>query len=388
MTVLRTPGEDALMDYGRIAAQAFHRPAHVWPMVRARHTGAMRVVTDGGEVLGGITQYRFAQWWWGRTVPSGGLAALCVDAARRGQGAGRALVLDTLREFAEDGLGIATLFPTTTAFYRTLGFERAGARVEYALDAHRLGRCERPLALWPLGADAQAVLTDLAVRSAAVRTGNVVRCAALWERLFEDRGGSPVHRYAIGRDGRVEGALVYQQAPPAGGGVGYDIRIRELIAVTPEALSSAWAYLWDLRTLARAIRWHGPAADARTWALPEHGWTVCDTQPWMLRVLDLPTAVSARGWARDGTVSLEISDALFPGHAGRWQLEVANGRGALSRGGAGEVALSARALGPLFTGHLSATVLASVGLAQGAPAALKRVDALFAGPEPWLQDYF
>ena len=388
MTVLRTPGEDALVDYGRIAAQAFNRPAQVWPMVRARHAGAMRVVLDGGAVVGGLTQYRFAQWFGGRPVPSGGVAAVCVDAARRGRGAGRALVLDTLREFAEDGLPIAALFPTTTAFYRTLGFERAGARLEYALDPHHIGRGDRPRALWPLGGDAQAVVADLATRSGLARAGNVVRCAPLWERLFEDRGGTPVHRYAIGRDGQVDGALVYQQVAPVGGGVGYDIRIRELIAVTPEALASAWAYLWDLRMLARAIRWHGPAADARTWALPEHGWTVADTQPWMLRVLDLPTAVSARGWSRDGAVSVEVSDPLFPAQSGRWQLEVAEGRGALTRGGAGEVVLTARALGPLFTGLLSATALAAAGLVQGTPAALARVDALVSGPEPWLQDYF
>ena len=50
---------------------------------------------------------------------------------------------------------------------------------------------------------------------------------------------------------------------------------------------------------------------------------------WMLRVVDVPAAIAARGFppAVSVSVPLELSDQARPGNAGRWQLTVADGTG-------------------------------------------------------------
>ena len=52
----------------------------------------------------------------------------------------------------------------------------------------------------------------------------------------------------------------------------------------------------------------------------------------MLRVVDAPAAIAARGFpaATSLSVPLDIADGALPANAGRWELTVAEGKGALN----------------------------------------------------------
>jgi predicted acetyltransferase len=57
-------------------------------------------------------------------------------------------------------------------------------------------------------------------------------------------------------------------------------------------------------------------------------------------------------------------------------------------GGRGELRLDVRGLAPLFSGLVAPADLAVAGLVEGPAAALDVAQRLFAGPEPWMPDFF
>jgi predicted acetyltransferase len=107
-------------------------------------------------------------------------------------------------------------------------------------------------------------------------------------------------------------------------------------------------------------------------------------QPWMLRVVDFPAAVAARGWPaaallRPFTVDLEITDASAPWHAGRHRLVVDEDGVRCEPGGSGAVRLTGQGLGPWYAGSASTAALRRLGLLDGDPAQAALLDALHNG---------
>lgn len=112
---------------------------------------------------------------------------------------------------------------------------------------------------------------------------------------------------------------------------------------------------------------------------------------WMVRLIDAPAAVTARGYRRSTKtrVDLEIIDADAPWNAGRWVLEASDGSATLRRGGVGTVQARVGGLSSLWSGYVSARTLAGAGLLRSAdPAALDALDDVFASPPPVLLDFY
>ena len=115
------------------------------------------------------------------------------------------------------------------------------------------------------------------------------------------------------------------------------------------------------------------------------------TSTWMLRVVDLPAAVAARGWPRtnDVAVDVEIIDPHAPWHAGPHRIVVEDGVVRVEPGGIGAVRLHARALGPWFAGAQNTHALRRAGLLEGDPADAVVLDQLVgASGVPRLADFF
>jgi hypothetical protein len=111
---------------------------------------------------------------------------------------------------------------------------------------------------------------------------------------------------------------------------------------------------------------------------------------WMLRIVDVKSALLARGYpALHARVALRVEDELLPDNTGTYQLSVDDGSMAIEHStGEGDAALDVRALAPLYTGFQNASSLAELGLLRGTGEAVRTLDALFAGPAPGLADYF
>ena len=62
--------------------------------------------------------------------------------------------------------------------------------------------------------------------------------------------------------------------------------------------------------------------------LREQEANIAERESWMLRLLDAPAAIAARGFpAADLAVPLQITDDLLAANSGRWELTVRAGAG-------------------------------------------------------------
>jgi predicted acetyltransferase len=111
----------------------------------------------------------------------------------------------------------------------------------------------------------------------------------------------------------------------------------------------------------------------------------------MLRVVDAPRAIAARGYPLGLTLSvpLSIDDPRGPWHTGDWVLDVAEGKGDLSRGTGGGPTITITGLAALYAGYTSARTLFAAGLLTHATAEqIAALDAAFSGPRPAMNDDF
>ncbi len=344
-----------------------------------------RVLRRDDEVVAGLGLYRMGLWLGGRSVPLAGVAAVGVPPEERGRGLARTLVGETLRELRAEGVALSALYASTERVYRAVGYEQAGSRYQYRAPIPSLAvRAGDDLALRPIDPKDTLTLAPLYARWAAAGAGLLDRCPAIWQRLVRERESAPVRAYLAGDEGYV----VYAQRD--GGSARYDLEVRDFVALTPRALRRLWAHLSSHHTVGGQVEWCGPAVDPRCAVLPEQVEAVARPERWMLRLVDLPAALTARGYPEplDLTLDLEVTDALLPENAGRWRLQVAGGRAAVEAGGSGDLRADVRGLAPLYTGLHTAAEIATAGLLTGDPKALAKASLLFAGPAPWMPDYF
>jgi predicted acetyltransferase len=115
-------------------------------------------------------------------------------------------------------------------------------------------------------------------------------------------------------------------------------------------------------------------------------------QHWMLRLLDAPAAIAARGFAPGVVAELDfwLDDAEVPAHSGRWHLSVADGFGKLTpSSGSGDVLrLGSRGLSALYAGTPLATLRGSGLASGGSVAADGLLDTAFGGAPAYMLDFF
>ncbi len=363
-----------------ILAQSFNVPASAWPLFRERVTDErFRVATVDGRIVGGCGVYALGQIWRGRAVPLGGVAGVGVAPEARGAGAARALMIDVLRWLREGGTPVAGLYPASWHVYRSVGYEHAGERVQYQAPLASLSRFHQELdvvAIDPLDPSARAAM------GARYRPthGNLARTDAMWGRLTQSWSGT---RYAwlIGDAGYV----VLQHA---GEPLRWDLDVVDLAAPDVAHARTLLALLGGHRSLAQRVRWWGSPADALVGALPEPVATISEYQRWMLRIVDVPGALVARGWppGARGELHLRVDDTILPENAGDWIVDVADGQAEVRRGGTGAIRVSERGFGPLYSGYQSPRALAAAGLLEGPD--LDRAEELFAAPLPWMREMY
>ena len=354
-----------------ILERCFNVPIDKWELFRDRIGIAnFRVIENSGRLVGGLGVYRVGQCFGGRAVTMGGLAAVGVAPEDRGHGIAARLVADSLRWLREEGTPISSLYASTQTLYRSVGYEHAGNRLQYSLPLGAIGMREHDLEVVSCG---QSEIEGL-YRPA---NGNLVRDAALWDRLLKPAGGA-AFAVRVGDEGYAVWHLDRAENH-------YHCTVRDWAAHTAAAGRRLWTFFADQRSIGKDLRWYGPASDPMILLTPEHGWTVLRFDRWMLRILDVGAALTARGWAMDGEVGLEIHDVGIPENAGRWWLRVKDGAAEVSRGGPGELRLDIRGLAPLYSGLHDAHTLQRMGWLEGDS---KCAQGLFALPEPWMPEMF
>ena len=376
---------------GEMLRRAFDWPAEsLERWAAARGEDPVLAVFVGDEVAAASRVRPFGQFFGGRSVPMGGFSPVGAAPEYRGRGYASAVTAAQYPAMREQGQALAALYPASTRLYRGLGFEVAGAWSERHLPARSLQQLRPPpgVGLRRATRDDLPAVRACYARAAARANGMLDRPEAWWRRILDDRWDEQ-HVYAADGDaGALDGYVAYRHGPDPTWG--YSIHVQEVVAERAEVALALWRLVGSSSTMARDVTFNDAPETPLLFLLPEQDVTERKALRWMLRVVDAPAAIAARGFPPGvaAAVDLEVDDRHCDWNAGRWRLEVGDGRAVLARGGAGSVRLGAGALASLYSGYASAVTLARAGLLAGDDRDLAGLDAAFAGPTPWMLDFF
>ena len=405
---------DAQLDLGQ-RAFGIYSPAQraSWlyaARLRARH-GMFLGAFAGQQPAGAAIFHDLRQWWAGRAVPCAGVASVKIAPEYRGQGTGRRLMTELLAAIAAHGYPLAALYPATMPIYRSLGWELAGGRYRATIPARSLRDLLAP----------DAAVADAPVAEPSVRRSNPADAAEIvaiigraheaardcgpvtWDVPLAERWLSRADLYTY----RTADGFAAYRWDDAGDGA---LFVEHLHAASPESLRALWSVIASHSSTASTVSLHTAPNDPFWWLTKERDATIAKRSMWMLRVVDAPAAIAARGFppAVSLSVPLVISDRSRPANSGHWQLSVSDGKGILSQngpvsspaatasasgagdpsaGGSPAIAVGARGLAALYAGTpVSALRLAGLA-AGGAPDADAALDAAFAAT-PFMVDEF
>ncbi|MGH3240521.1 MAG: GNAT family N-acetyltransferase, partial [Spirillospora sp.] len=144
-----------------------------------------------------------------------------------------------------------------------------------------------------------------------------------------------------------------------------------LVAASERTLRALWAIVGTSSSTAATVRACVAPYDPVLWLLREREAETVQRDQWMLRVVDAPAAIEARGYPPGvaAAVPLHIDDPQRPSNSGHWRLEIKDGAGRLepSTEDPGAVRLGPRGLSALYAG-VPVTTLRRTGLLQGGDA--------------------
>jgi predicted acetyltransferase len=200
----------------------------------------------------------------------------------------------------------------------------------------------------------------------------------------------------------VAGYASYYLEPWGPGGLGqdsYKAVCNHFVFDDARALRALLGYFRGFENAARDLAWYGPPSTSPMGlAIGSNGFSVkSDLTRWMTRVLDVPLALGSRGYPPvSGEAVLEIDDNLFPDNAGPWLVQADAGRVTVEPVGTATAARRQGAAKPLpiglfsalYTGFASAADLVVMGALEEDDERVPFLSALFAGPVPWMPDFF
>lgn len=207
--------------------------------------------------------------------------------------------------------------------------------------------------------EGMAALHEAHLRCAATTLGAVTRPdnkADLWFRDFpKSRGSKEPRRLLLARrDGQTCGYAVFrreskwEEGSPQG-----EVSVAELGATDDATLLALARRLLDLDLTSKVTFWSRSLDDPLLWWAggPRSAGPRLYDALW-IRVVDLPRALTERGYAASCDVVLDVTDELCGWNAGRWRLTVdASGRARVEQTqDEAEVELPVAALGAAYLG--------------------------------------
>ena len=289
----------------------------------------MLAVVDENDALLATGRARpYEQVWGGRHLPMGGIAGVYAEPSARGRGVATLLMRGLVERMAQFGDVVSCLFPTAPELYRSVGYEVGGVQPRYSYAAHDV-RATRSrsggLRPRPAGPGDAELIRSL-MRGHQERhslSGPMLPAVETWREHLEDE---ELINYVLDEGDGRRGFVSYSLAEEV-------LTVEELVGESAEATAALWAVVGSGSSAAPTVRSYlDPRDPGRllVGAMPE---VDVREHAWMLRVIDLPGAMAARGFSPHVTASAEIGldDPEVPANSGRWALSVAAGAGRASK---------------------------------------------------------
>jgi predicted acetyltransferase len=358
-------------------------------------------VFDGDELISTGADFEFQM-----TVPGGlqapmsGLTIITVRPTHTRRGVLTTMMHEHFRRARERGEFLGGLWASEAPIYGRFGYGPAIQHHEVKFDTRYTGRggAEPEIEVRLVAQDeAEKLLPDLYAAVQAGRPGMFQRSSDWWKyRLFYDpekwRDGASAVRHAVAFDetGPV-GYVSYRQKGAWDQLSNGEVRIKELLPVTDAGYRALWHYVTNIDLFPIIKHWN-MAPDDPLWLLFTDGRAVGTTLSdgvWV-RLIDVPAALQARRYTRDGGVSIRVVDDFCPWNDGVYQLRIEDGTARCTRAdGDPDVSMTASTLGALYLGGRDAVALARAGRIEGSPEAVHRINWLFrSSPEPWCAEIF
>ena len=372
--------------------------------MRVMEPDRMFGIYDGAKVVGGGGTFSYQLTVPGSgTLPVGGITAVGVMPTHRRQGGLRQLMLHQLADAKARGEAAGLLWASEGNIYQRFGYGLAS--LSSHIDVERDRAQFRTPAEWAGtvrlidAAEALQKFPQVHDPIAAITPGFWKRNEAWWEsQILGDppawRRGATHKFYLLNeRGGRPVGYATYRIRSDWGDiGSKSVLTVIEALAADAAATRDIWRFLFGVDLIGRIQYGHGPVDDPLLLMLAEPRRLALRLGDGLwLRIIDVPAALTARGYRSDGDVVLEVNDEVLPEVAGRWRLSARGGHAEVTpTGQPADLQLDITDLGAVYLGGFTFRELANAGRgAECTPGAIERADLLFATDrKPWSPHVF
>jgi predicted acetyltransferase len=349
-----------------------------------------------GRVVGGSAMISFEVTVPGdRQVPLGGVTSTAVVATYRRQGLLRRMMQAMFDEACERGEPLAGLSASEGSIYGRYGYGPATRRTRWEIERAQARFLSRRA---PGGSleitDAETARHAWRAVHDAVRASRVGELSATpdkWSDLNDAPNGTAgPRRYLIHRDpgGSVDGVANYRLPWSSNIAEAGTLVVEGLQAANGDAYRAMWQLLLDFDLTRKVIAAPRPSDEPLRWMLdnPRAMRVTRQSDSLWIRLLDVQAALEARTYDTGGTIVLGIeSDPMCPGNEGSWRLDGGpDGAGCTRVTTTPDLVIDLQALGSLYLGGMSASLLATAGRIRGDRKSVSLLSRMFrTDPEPF-----
>jgi predicted acetyltransferase len=335
---------------------------------------------DDGKLVAGLAMVPGTLTVPGSELPISIMASAWVEPAHRRRGLLRALMRQSLDALHTDGVAVVALVPAESGIYRSFGFGAACQVATVRVPARAAGfTSSAPIRL----AEKEEALPHLAVVYERARTeypGMLARDSAWWAFSYHSATEGPMF-FALHADGF---AAYRVEQKWTDGNPDDTVSIHELVANTPEAYAALWRHCLDLDLASRVVAYNRPLDEPLLHLLSDpRRLRQRPLDSLHVRLLDVEAALTARRYAGEVSVVVEVEDEFCAWNDGRYRVD---GGGCRRTEEPADLSLDAAALASVYLGGSSVDSLSRAGrVRECRPGAVKQADVHFAwSPRPWL----
>jgi predicted acetyltransferase len=343
-------------------------------------------IADDGQPVGTAAAHSFELTLPGNVlVPAAGVTAVGVLPTHRRRGVLSAMMRHQLTEVRARGEILAVLLATEAPIYGRFGYGPATYTQRLTVPRHQAAFAV-PRANGPSDpgsiellrrAECGEILEAVYDRYRRAQSGALSRPRRWWALGAGQPPITPAPRYiAVHRDadGVPDGYASYSL------GESGTLTVDETITTDDAVFTALARFLLGHDLVTRIVFKHLPPESPLRWQLADfRAGELGDDGDWLwVRLLDVPRALTTRGWSTDGELVLDVDDP-FLGEHNRYLLTVRDGRGeCVPTDREPDLSLDVRDLGSVYLGGTAPSTLVRAGHIQAHhPDAAGLADALF-----------
>lgn len=323
--------------------------------------GENRGLFDGDDPVSVCRHHYFTSRVRGTDLTMAGLSAVATPPEHRRKGMIRRLLTESLREYRDREVAIATLWPFETPFYAQFGWATAFRTAVQTADpaVYRIG--DPPAGRYYRAENNDWRALDSVLESHAVDYELAVDRSESWwrNRAFHGWNSDP-YVYVWERDGEPGGYVVYSIAEEDDGKL---LGVWDMAFVDHEAQWAMLRFLADHDSQVETVRVSAPAQEHLLDVVENPAdLTVSLEAGAMVRIVDIARALEALSYSTDvsGTVTIAIDDPLVDWNDGTVDVSFAEGTATVTPSDRPtDVELGIGALSQLFVGYRDLDTLAT-----------------------------